>query len=328
MNPKIGIVVPVYKAEIYVAECIDSILAQTYTNFRLILVDDGTPDNAGKICDEYAKKDPRITVIHQKNAGVTRARARGVDEAEDCEFITFADADDLMPNDALETLVSILKPETEISTGTLRRFSTNSTNLANNQVSRTKSISPTDYRKQMILGIDSGPYCKLIKRTLFTPAVFDIPRNIIMGEDCIANTRIAFNNKKNVVATTKPVYYYRQHENSIMHTFDGGVEYEDLFFHYIEDSIPSEVRNHYTKFVVISKILSYDYNFGFSTEKPKWVDTDYCKSILNDINRYKIKSLLIERLLITTTNRQIRYFLIILKRIKNKLLREIQIYYK
>ena len=77
MDNRIAVIVPVYKAEEYIAECIESILAQTYTKFRLVLVDDGTPDGAGKICDEYAKKDTRITVIHQQNAGVTRARARG-----------------------------------------------------------------------------------------------------------------------------------------------------------------------------------------------------------------------------------------------------------
>ncbi len=65
----IGVIVPVYKTEEYIAECIESILAQTYTKFRLILVDDGSPDSAGAICDEYAAKDKRITVIDQKNAG-------------------------------------------------------------------------------------------------------------------------------------------------------------------------------------------------------------------------------------------------------------------
>ena len=105
MKYKVGIIVPIYKVEKYIAECIESILAQTYKDFRLILVDDGSPDNAGKICDEYAKKDSRITVIHQENAGVTRARARGVEEAGDCEFITFVDGDDTIKNDALENLL-------------------------------------------------------------------------------------------------------------------------------------------------------------------------------------------------------------------------------
>ena len=118
----IGVIVPVYKVEKYIAECIESILAQTYTNFRLILVDDGTPDNAGKICDEYAKKDSRITVIHQENAGVTRARARGVEEANDCEFITFIDADDIIPEEALETLITHMRPEINITQGQIIRF--------------------------------------------------------------------------------------------------------------------------------------------------------------------------------------------------------------
>ena len=110
----IGVIVPVYKVEKYIAECIESILAQTYTNFRLILVDDGTPDNAGKICDEFAKKDSRITVIHQENAGVTRARARGVEEASDCEFITFVDSDDMLAKTALEEYMSLMAEDIDI----------------------------------------------------------------------------------------------------------------------------------------------------------------------------------------------------------------------
>ena len=71
---KLSIIVPVYNTEKYLRECIDSILAQTFTDFELILVDDGSTDNSGAICDEYAQKDARIQVIHQKNGGVTRAR--------------------------------------------------------------------------------------------------------------------------------------------------------------------------------------------------------------------------------------------------------------
>ena len=293
MRYKIGIIVPIYKVEKYIAECIESILAQTYTNFRLILVDDGSPDNAGKICDEYAKKDQRITVIHQENAGVTRARARGVEEAKDCEFIVFADADDLMPNDALETLVSILKPGTNIATATLRRFRGDEVNFADNQASRIESISPADYRKQIILGFDSGPYCKLIKRTLFTSFVFDIPKNIVMGEDCIANLRIAFNNKQNVVTTTKCVYYYRQHEESIMRTFSGGSKYEEDFLQHLTHSIPVIEYSKYAKHIVLRKIRTFDYHFGYSSEVPEWIDSSFYHTLLKELKEYHIKELLI-----------------------------------
>ena len=90
MYPQISVIVPVYKAEKYLPSCIDSILAQTFTDFELILVDDGSPDNCGAICDEYAQKDKRVKVIHKENGGVTAARADGV-KISTGEFITFVD---------------------------------------------------------------------------------------------------------------------------------------------------------------------------------------------------------------------------------------------
>ena len=90
---KISVIVPVYNVEKYLPRCIDSILAQTFTDFELILVDDGSPDNCGAICDEYAVKDSRICVIHQKNQGVSAARNTGI-EASKGEYVTFIDSDD------------------------------------------------------------------------------------------------------------------------------------------------------------------------------------------------------------------------------------------
>ena len=91
--PKLSIIVPVYKVEQYLHKCIDSILSQTFTDFELILIDDGSPDRCGKICDEYAAKDDRIIVIHQKNQGVSAARNAGLDIARG-EYIGFVDSDD------------------------------------------------------------------------------------------------------------------------------------------------------------------------------------------------------------------------------------------
>ena len=79
--PKISIIVPVYNVEMYIHHCIDSILSQTYTDFELILVDDGSPDNCGNICDAYAQKDSRIRVIHQENSGLSAARNAGMEIA-------------------------------------------------------------------------------------------------------------------------------------------------------------------------------------------------------------------------------------------------------
>lgn len=96
--PKLSVIVPVYNTEKYLRECLDSILAQTFTDFELILVDDGSTDQSGAICDKYCQLDGRIKGIHQKNGGVTEARKRGVKEAEGA-YISFVDSDDwIEPN--------------------------------------------------------------------------------------------------------------------------------------------------------------------------------------------------------------------------------------
>lgn len=102
--PKISVIVPIYRVEAYLAECMDSILSQTYQDFELILVDDGSPDNCGAICDEYAEKDSRIRVIHQKNGGLSAARNAGLDIAQG-EYVTFVDSDDVLHPNYLEYLM-------------------------------------------------------------------------------------------------------------------------------------------------------------------------------------------------------------------------------
>ena len=100
-SPKISIIIPVYNVEDYLSMCIESVIAQTYKDWELILVDDGSPDNSGSICDEYASRDPRIRVIHKKNAGVSAARNTGI-EAANGEWISFIDSDDWVDTDYLE----------------------------------------------------------------------------------------------------------------------------------------------------------------------------------------------------------------------------------
>lgn len=100
---KISVIVPVYNVEKYLSRCIDSILAQTFTDFELILVDDGSTDESGKICDEYAAKDKRIIVIHKENEGVSKARNVALDKARG-EYICFCDSDDYLSNDYLDVM--------------------------------------------------------------------------------------------------------------------------------------------------------------------------------------------------------------------------------
>lgn len=106
--PELSIIVPVYKVEPYLRRCIDSILNQTFRDFELILIDDGSPDNCGAICDEYAEKDGRITVIHQKNQGVSAARNAGLDIARGT-YLGFVDSDDWIEPEMYETMITTAK---------------------------------------------------------------------------------------------------------------------------------------------------------------------------------------------------------------------------
>lgn len=100
----ISIIVPIYKAEKYIHRCIDSILTQSHTDFELLLIDDGSPDNCGAICDEYAVKDSRVRVFHKENGGVSSARNLGLDNAKG-EWITFIDSDDWVESEFLDKLI-------------------------------------------------------------------------------------------------------------------------------------------------------------------------------------------------------------------------------
>ena len=103
MEDLISVIVPVYNVEKYLNKCIDSIINQTYKNLEIILVDDGSQDSSGKICDEYTKKDNRIKVIHKENGGVSSARNIGLNNATG-EWIAFIDADDWVDEEYLQTL--------------------------------------------------------------------------------------------------------------------------------------------------------------------------------------------------------------------------------
>ena len=111
--PTVSIIVPIYKVEKYLPECIHSALSQTFSDFELILVDDGSPDNCGAICEEYARKDARIRVIHKENGGLSDARNAGLDMASG-KYVYFLDSDDRISPDLLATVVPYLEQGCEL----------------------------------------------------------------------------------------------------------------------------------------------------------------------------------------------------------------------
>lgn len=201
MNPPlISVVVPVYKVEAYLQECIDSILAQSFTDFELILVDDGSPDNSGSICDENATRDSRICVIHQENQGVTRARANGVAAAKG-EFINFVDSDDTIPPHSLATLAAHADGATDIILGKYQ----------GGKCPQAGEIPLDKYREITASAstINGCPYARLFRRSLFDNKTFDTPAHVKYGEDHVMNIHLAYKARGRIYNTDAVVYNYR-----------------------------------------------------------------------------------------------------------------------
>ena len=134
--PMVSVIVPVYMAEKYIERCVESILLQTNRDFELILIEDGSPDRSGEICDNLAATDSRIRVIHKENGGVSTARNAGLDVAKG-EYVSFCDADDALPEDALEKMVCAMESnDTQLVVGDLTGVHIDTTN---NKVRRSKS---------------------------------------------------------------------------------------------------------------------------------------------------------------------------------------------
>lgn len=204
----ISVIVPVYKVEEYLRECVDSILAQTYTNLEIILVDDGSPDNCGKICDEYAKKDSRIKVIHQQNGGLSAARNTGLDIATG-DYIGFVDSDDYIELNMFEELHNSIKEyNSDMSVCGVKKFELDSRSFFYGKKCVSKNTFMMELLKETIA---SYSWNKLYKKELFVGIRFpvgelfeDIKIMHFIGEK---TNRVSF--------TDKTHYNYRIRENSI-----------------------------------------------------------------------------------------------------------------
>ena len=219
-SPLVSVVVPVYKVEKYLRECVESVLAQTFTDFELILVDDGSPDNSGAICDEFAARDSRVRVFHKENGGVSSARNLGVAHARG-EWISFVDSDDKLFPDALASLFAGLRDdenpdEIDLVEGDVSRDFENPDPLANASVARVNNTAYAEAVARAGIGKTmtwiAGPVAKIFrKRTFMEADALNVPAEIWFGEDLIANLKFA---RKMRVAKRIPavVYFYRRNE--------------------------------------------------------------------------------------------------------------------
>ena len=233
----ISVIVPIFRIEKYLPECIDSLLDQSFLNFELILVDDGSPDNCPKICDDYSKKDARIKVLHKENGGLLSARKAGLKEAKG-KYISYVDGDDWVDKFYLDTLFKLAEANDSdlVTTGHFREFDGKIETIK----PKTAGIYDESELKSSIIpnAIYNGDFCehgmstyvwnKLFKRELLNKVLFDVPNEIIMGEDAaITYSYLAIS--KSLVVSRIPLYYYRQRHDSIVKSIENPkIEYYRL----------------------------------------------------------------------------------------------------
>ena len=218
----ISVIVPIYKVEEYLPACIDSILAQTHQDFQLILVDDGSPDRCGAICDEYAAKDSRIVVIHQENGGISAARNAGIDWVfanSKSRWLNFTDSDDRMSAVCLQTLYEhALESGADIVTTGGQIFTDDAELVsAPNHVVSVRTMTGREACYDILGGENfylNYVWGKLFRRELFETARFEQGK---IYEDEALMTKMLYHTQK-VTRLRSWLYHYRQREGSCIHS--------------------------------------------------------------------------------------------------------------
>lgn len=268
----ISVIVPVYKVEKYLDKCVQSILAQTYKDFELILVDDGSPDNCPQMCDEYAKQDKRVRVIHKKNGGLSDARNYGTANAIG-KYITYIDSDDYVTNDYLETLMSlIIKYDADMAVIGIEVFYEGETPKQRDQskeyvYSGEKALEKMLYQDTL----DTSACAILLPIELAKKYPFPLGK---YHEDEFTTYKY-YAEVDSVAVTTKKGYFYLQRKGSIMHVVGKSsldeLDAADNLVNYCKKEFPNLVS---------------------AAESKKF--SDYCQIVLN--NNFETNDVVFDRI--------------------------------
>lgn len=210
--PRLSVIVPVYKVEKYIHKCVDSILNQTFTDFELILVDDGSPDKCGEICDEYAKKDARVRVIHKENGGLSDARNFGIDAAKG-EIKGFVDSDDIIDASMYGDMIGymdehdldVVCADTYVVRNDKKKF--------NPRYNKDMIFEGRNAVKEILDGtLDNAAWNKIYKRSVIGDVRY--PKGQIY-EDVATTYKFVFAAKRTGYLC-RPFYYYFKRKGSIV----------------------------------------------------------------------------------------------------------------
>ncbi len=208
-SPKVSVIVPVYKAEKYLRKCVDSLLAQTFRDFEVLLVDDGSPDRSGEICDEYARQDRRVRVFHKANGGVSSARQCGLDNAWG-EYTIHADPDDWVEPDMLEELYG--KAKTENADMVICDYYVNDNRGQRYVTQRPSALDHETVLRELFQQLHGSCCNKLVKRACYKEFNVQFPEGISFCEDLYVAVSLLIHPLK-VAYLSQAFYHYEQDKN-------------------------------------------------------------------------------------------------------------------
>ena len=291
----ISILVPVYKVEAYLQRCIDSVLAQDFTDWEMILVDDGSPDQCPKICDEAARKDERIKVVHKENGGLPSARLAGFEQAKG-EYLVFLDSDDwLMPNTLITLYHYIQSGEYDIVRGCNRRVNTiGEYTIERGKFHHGEIVGSDRYLEKVITAeLESYLWGAIYKRELFSQATFTPILSLSVGEDWMTNIAIGKNVQK-VLCIEDVVYNYFINPQSMMQERVCSYVYADHVKQILLD-ITNGCSDHIKDLILANRTMATIQCFfvpelGFSTQHYVQIQND-----LSNERLYKLTETLLHR---------------------------------
>lgn len=239
----ISIIVPVYNIENYLSRCLETIAAQTYANLDIILVNDGSTDKSGEICEHFAKMDKRARVFHQKNHGTSTARNLGLKEAIG-DYLMFVDGDDYLHVDTIKLLYEAITRtiDIDISICSFKRTTKYDEDIYRNDINGFNQMNPYSLIKQSLRLFEDhfGLFnvCgKLYRKHLISDISF---RDFAIGEDCDFNLGV-FPLAKQIIMINRSLYYYVQRSTSVVHTFSSNQQYRifvDMFYDNVKNRFP------------------------------------------------------------------------------------------
>lgn len=286
-NDKISIIVPVYNAEKYLEECLDSLVNQTYYNIEIILVDDGSKDSSGLICDKYSEKYEIVKVFHIENSGVSYARNFGIKKSSG-QWITFVDSDDVITQDYCDSMISSANNNVDLVIGRTISFVGN--DIKNTiddgfKGDKINCFSTKEEKKELYKSvfIDNRKFikfphistcsAKLFRKRLLSDFNIQYDLNMYLYEDAFFNVQV-INSANKIIIIDKAIYYYRDNQNSSSNSFKENIikQYDYAykvfldFFKEINLSIEEyidyfKVKNLNTIFTNYYKSNSYNSNF-------------------------------------------------------------------